>query len=264
MILALAAAAAALVAAMSLAFAIERRGGGSGWIDVTWTFAVGAAAGLALALAPAPADRSWLVGALIGFWSLRLGAQLVERTRRAPVDPRYTKLIEEWGPRAGLRLFLFLQVQAAAGLVLVLCALLAAAAPAPAFSPATLLLTALALAAIAGEALADAQLAACRRAPSPDRICERGLWRLSRHPNYFFEWLFWAAIAALALAPPASAVALLALAAPAMMYALLRYASGVPHLEAHMRRTRGAAFEAYARRTPEFFPRLTRLFDPAG
>ena len=260
MIAALLAAALALVAAMSTAFAIERRTGGSGWIDVTWTFASGAATLIALALAPGQGGRAALVGALVGAWSLRLGLHLMARTRRSPVDPRYTKLLEEWRAQAGARLFLFLQLQAAAGFVLVACALLAATAPSPATSTPTLTLAALALAAIGGEALADAQLAACRRAPAPDRICQRGLWRASRHPNYFFEWLFWAAIAALALALPGSAAAPLALAAPAMMYALLRHGSGVPHLEAHLARTRGAAFEAYARRTPVFFPDPRRLF----
>jgi steroid 5-alpha reductase family enzyme len=115
---------------------------------------------------------------------------------------------------------------------------------------------ALALGAVAGEALADRQLAQCKRAPSPSRICERGLWGRSRHPNYFFEWLFWSAVAVMALAAPVTGFSLAALAAPAMMYATLRYASGVPHVEAHMMRTRPEAFRAYAVRTPVFFPRL--------
>ncbi|MDE2579402.1 MAG: DUF1295 domain-containing protein [Hyphomicrobiales bacterium] len=253
-----------LTTAMTLAWAVERRTGGSGWIDVIWTFAVGAATLGALALAPLAQQRALLIGAAVGAWSLRLGAHLFARTRKTPVDARYAALMQSWGAQASVRLLAFLQIQALAGFVLVSCALLAAKAPAPVWSLGAVLLTVCAFASIAGEAVADAQLAAWRRAPTVDRICDRGLWRISRHPNYFFEWLFWAAVAALALAPPASFVSWAALAAPAMMYWLLRYASGVPHLEAHMRRTRGQAFEAYARRTPAFFPDPRRFFSRAS
>jgi steroid 5-alpha reductase family enzyme len=88
-----------------------------------------------------------------------------------------------------------------------------------------------------------------------DRVCDAGLWRWSRHPNYFFEWFGW-------LAYPLIAVDFggdypwgwLALAGPACMYWLLVHVSGIPPLEAHMVRTRGDAFRAYRARTNAFFP----------
>lgn len=247
-----------LVVAMSVAWIVGRRSG-TGWIDVIWTLAVGAATAIALALAQAPPARRALVAGLVAVWSLRLALHIALRTAHDPHDPRYAALMEEWGARAPLRLFLFLQAQAVAGFVLAVAAYLAATAAAPVGSLATILAAGAALAAIAGEAAADAQLAAFKRTAPKGSVCERGLWALSRHPNYFFEWLFWAAIAGLALAAP-TPLAFISLAAPAMMYALLRYASGVPHLEAHMRRTRPHAFADYARRTPVFFPDLSMLF----
>jgi steroid 5-alpha reductase family enzyme len=253
---AIALAAAIMVVAMSAAWLAQRRGAGSGWIDVTWTLATGLACVVAAAGAQGDVSRCGLVIALCAAWSLRLGRHLVARTRRTPVDARYTALIEGWGASAALRLFLFLQIQAGAGFVLALAAARAASGPRGELDGVTLVGAALALAAIVGEAVADRQLAACKRAPSPSRICERGLWAASRHPNYFFEWLFWVALALVALAPPVAAWDWAALAAPAMMYATLRYGSGVPHVEAHMARTRPAAFAAYAARTPIFFPRL--------
>lgn len=256
MIAALALAAVFFVAAMAAAWAVQRRTGNSGWIDAIWTFTVGLATLLSLVLLPGDMARRIVVGVLILLWSLRLGLHIVARTRKAKDDPRYAKLMEEWGDAAPLRLFLFLQVQALAGTVLVLAATLAATSSAPTTSIGTLAFAALALAALAGEALADTQLAACKRARPANGICEGGLWGYSRHPNYFFEWLFWLAIACLAIAPPTHAGSFAAVLAPIMMYVLLRHGSGVPHLEAHMQRTRPQAFADYARRVPVFFPRL--------
>lgn len=249
-------AAALLSAAMAGVWLGVRRGAGSGWIDVTWTLATGLACAIAVSGADGSPARRVLVASLIALWSLRLGAHLIARTRRTPTDPRYSALIAGWSEAAAWRLFLFLQIQAGAGLVLAAAAALAAGGDRDAGDVVTLSGAVLALMALGGEALADRQLVACKRAPSPTGICERGLWARSRHPNYFFEWLFWASIAAMALAPPVAVANLLALAAPAMMYATLRYGSGVPHVEAHMARTRPDAFRAYAARTPVFFPRI--------
>ena len=248
-----------LSAAMALAFVVQRRTGQSGWIDTIWSFSIGATGAMALMLQGPLEGRRLLVFALIALWSLRLGLHIAQRTKGAGDDPRYAALMQEWGAAGPRNLFLFLQAQALAGLVLVAAILLAAANPAPVSGLLTALAALLALASIAGEALADAQLARWKRRGIVNGICDEGLWARSRHPNYFFEWLFWLALALLALEKLAAwPQGLVALAAPAMMYYLLRHASGVPHVEAHMRRTRKAAFEAYAARTPVFFPRLTR------
>ena len=85
------------------------------------------------------------------------------------------------------------------------------------------------------------------------KICETGLWGWSRHPNYFFEWLGWVAFPLIALSG-GDLIGLAAFAAPALMYVLLVHMSGVPPLEAHMERTRGAAFDDYRARVNVFFP----------
>ncbi len=254
---ALAAAAVVLVAAMSFAWAVRMATGKSGWIDAIWSAAVGVA-GLIVALGAGPGatGRHWLVAALVGLWSVRLAAHIAARSRGAPDDPRYADLARQWGAAFPIRLFLFLQIQAAAGFVLVGAIALAAANPAPFVGGLDLVACAVALVAIAGEGLADAQLARFRRsAPPGGAICEVGLWRWSRHPNYFFEWLGWCAFALLAIDPSGAwPVGLLAVAAPLLMYALLVHVSGIPPLEAHMAATRGDAFRAYRARVSAFFP----------
>lgn len=245
-----------LVSAMSAAWAMQRITGNSGWIDTIWSFAVGVSSLLALWLMPAEWAQRAVVAGLVMLWSLRLGLHILWRTRHTRDDPRYAALMAQWGDGAAWRLFLFLQGQALAGAVLVFTVMLAGAGKFSLLQG--VIFGSLALAALAGEALADAQLAAYKRRRLANGICDQGLWACSRHPNYVCEWLFWAAIAGMALTSARDVSALLALAAPLMMYGLLRFGSGVPHVEAHMRRTRPDAFENYAARVPVFFPRLRR------
>jgi len=83
------------------------------------------------------------------------------------------------------------------------------------------------------------------------KVCEAGLWRWSRHPNYFFEWLYWTAYPLLALG---SGWFWPALVGPALIYWLLVHVSGIPPLEAQMLRSRGDAYRDYQRRVRAFFP----------
>jgi steroid 5-alpha reductase family enzyme len=249
---------AALAAIMTAGWALARARDETGWIDAFWTFGVGLT-GAALAALPLGGDdgsglRRGAVAVAIALWALRLGSHIVARTRKAPDDPRYRKLIEGWGDEASSRLFAFLQAQAAAGAVLALAVALAAHAPSPGLRPQDGLGLIVFIIALAGESAADAQLARFKSDPARrGQICDVGLWSRSRHPNYFFEWLVWTAFAVTA---SGYAVGLLAWAAPGLMYGVLRYASGVPPLEEHMARTRGEAFRAYCELTPVFFPRI--------
>ena len=154
------------------------------------------------------------------------------RTRGAGDDPRYAELAREWGADFPRRLFVFLQIQAAAALPLVAAVALAARAPRPFPDLFDLAAIVVAAAALAGEAMADAQLAKFRREGPSGGLCEIGLWRFSRHPNYFFEFLFWCAWPLLAFDLSGDyPQGLLALAAPAFIYWLLAHVSGVPLLE---------------------------------
>ena len=243
-----------LAVVMAGAWAAQRATGVSGWIDAIWTFGVGAAgAGLALGLGGAP-WRTGAAAALSAVWALRLGGHIVRRTLKSGDDPRYAKLMRDWGEAAPRRLFGFLQAQAAVGAILALAIGLAAAhADAARLQDALGFL--IAVGALVGESVADAQIARFKAAPSNrGQICDVGLWSRSRHPNYFFEWLYWVGVAVMAVG--SDVTSWLALAAPAVMYSTLRYASGVPPLESHLLATRGQAFQAYQARTPVFFPRL--------
>jgi steroid 5-alpha reductase family enzyme len=248
-----------LAAIMAGAWGVQRLTGVSGWIDAIWTFGVGAlGVALALGLGALGDGASWRAGMVAIFaaaWSLRLGLHIVARTIKAGDDPRYRKLMQDWGTAGPRRLLAFLQVQALVGAILALAIGLAAAAPGALLRGRDAIGALLFVAALVGEAAADAQIARFKADPANrGKICDVGLWRLSRHPNYVFEWLTWVAFAILALG--AHWTGWLALFAPALMYWTLRYASGVPLLEEHMLASRGGAFRSYQARTPIFFPKL--------
>lgn len=250
----------ALSAIMAVAWYVQKRTGHTGWIDVSWTFGVGIVGALG-SLAPltanhAPSARQILVAILIALWSLRLGGHILVRTREVGDDPRYREWIRQWGAKADMRMFLQLQSQAVVGLILTVSVALAAHAPSPNLRLTDWLGITLLIGALAGEALSDWQLRRFKADPdNRGKICETGLWRLSRHPNYFFEWLCWLAYPLIAIdLTGANPLGWIALLAPACMYWVLVYVSGIPPLEEHMLRTRGDQFRAVQARTRPFFP----------
>ena len=108
------------------------------------------------------------------------------------------------------------------------------------------------LAAIAGESLADAQLNRFRADPSnKGKTCRVGLWKFSRHPNYFCEWLVWVAYFVYALGSPGGWMAVYA---PALMYLFLTRITGIKATEEHAVRSRGEEYLEYQRTTNAFFP----------
>ena len=238
--------------AMMVATGVQLLTGKSGWIDTIWTFTVGLG-GIAATLLPAEGaneTRRIVVGILVAIWALRLGLHIAARTHEGEDDPRYAAIKADHPKDWPLYLFWMLQAQAIAAFVLVLAVRFAAINPAPFPTVTDLIGIVILLIAFAGEAVADAQIKAFGKTHKK-AIANTGLWRWSRHPNYFFEWLGWCGWGVIAFSGPFGWLALLA---PVQMYILLVHVSGIPPLEKHMRDTRGQAFDDYAARTSAFFP----------
>jgi steroid 5-alpha reductase family enzyme len=247
-----------LFVVMALAWFVQDRTGHAGWIDVFWTFGVGLV-GIVAAMTPpdfAPPHRNLLVAVLAFVWSARLGLHIVRRNLRTPDDPRYARIRAGYGAAARGKMFWLAQKQAIVSIPLVLAIYLAAHNPDVQMRWQDAAGLVLMLVSVAGETTADMQLRSFQRDPkNAGRICDAGLWRWSRHPNYFFEWLGWLAYPLIAIEFYGSYEwAWLSLLAPVVMFVLLRFVSGVPPLEEHMRETRGAAWQAYAARTSAFVP----------
>ncbi|HEY6178954.1 MAG TPA: DUF1295 domain-containing protein, partial [Kofleriaceae bacterium] len=112
---------------------------------------------------------------------------------------------------------------------------------------------AIAAAGVAGETVADAQLARWKR--DPDRrgaVCDAGLWAYSRHPNYFFEWCVWLghAVYGAAFAP----WGLIAVGGQAVILGSLLKVTGIPATEAQAVRSKGDAYRRYQATTRAFVP----------
>lgn len=248
---------AGLSAAFAVLWVAARRRGNMALVDPAWAAGVGALGALAAALGPAPLARRLLIGGMAAAWALRLATHLlVDRVIGQPEEGRYRELRARWGEAADRRFFVFFQAQALLALLLSAPFWLAARHTAPGPHPLDVAAPLLLVLAVAGETIADRQLRRFKADPANrGRVCRVGLWRVSRHPNYFFEWLAWCAFALVALPAPHGAFALLA---PALMLFLILGVTGVPPTEAQALRSRGDDYRAYQRETSVFFPWFPR------
>jgi steroid 5-alpha reductase family enzyme len=237
--------------AMGLGWLWQRRHENSGIVDVIWTSGIGASALWYAAVLDGAALPRVLLAVLGGTWGVRLALHLAKRVFGHPEDGRYRQLRLHW-QGSQTKLFLMFQFQA---LLIVLFSppfLSVARNPESSLTPWTVLGVAIWIVSVAGEALADRQLARFRADPNNrGRTCRAGLWRYSRHPNYFFEWLHWFSYMALAAGSP---LFWLSLEGPVVMYVFLRWISGIPFTEAQALRTRGEDYRDYQRRTSMLFP----------
>lgn len=223
-----------------------------GLLDVAWSYGVALLAPLYAVGAAGNPARAWAFAVVGAAWSLRLGTYILRRVvRHHPVeDPRYATLRARWPGR--FRFWLFFQLQAALVVVFSLPFLLVSRDAEPGWRPLQGAGLALAIVAILGEAIADAQLAAFkRRGAGSGAVCDVGLWSWSRHPNYFFEFAFWCACALMAVGSPWGWVAV---ACPVLMLYFLLRVTGIPLTEAHAVARKGDAYRDYQRRTSAFIP----------
>jgi len=248
---ALAAQAVAIAAVFGVGLLVALRLRDASVVDPIWGTAFVAAAWASFGVAGGPLWRRALTAALVSAWGGRLSLHLAGRKlRERREDPRYAELLARrggWRPSSVAVHVFGLQ----AVLVFVGARPLGAAqAGKGGFSPADGVGGALFFGGALFEAVADRQLAAFKRDPAnKGKVMDRGLWRYSRHPNYFGEFLCWWGALALALS---AAGAWWAVVSPLLMTALLLRVSGKDLLERHLANRPGYA--DYVARTSGFLP----------
>ncbi len=244
-----------MAAVMALLWLLQRRTGNAGVVDVGWSAGTGACGVLFAVLGPGDPARRLLAGALIAAWSFRLAAAIARRGAREAEDGRYARLRERWGGRFQLRLLVLYEAQALAAVAFALPVLAVAADPRPLGWPRAVAAVAVWLAAVAGETAADRQLARFRADPANrGRTCRTGLWRSSRHPNYFFEWLHWWTYVVLGAGAPWWWLTLLG---PVLMLVFLVEVTGIPVTEEQAAASR-PDYREYQRTTSAFIPWFPR------
>lgn len=230
----------------------------AGVVDVGWAACLGLSAAFCAVTGGGDPGRRLIIGAMGAIWGLRLAAHLLfDRVLRGPEDGRYQMMREKLGRRAQPVFLVFFEAQALLVVILSAPFVLAAADVRP--GPALLdwLGVGVWLVGFIGESVADAQLKVFKtRADTKGRVCDVGLWRFSRHPNYFFEWLMWIGYATVACASPAG---WLAWSAPALILLFVLKLTGIPPTEARALRSRPEAYRRYQQTTSAFFPWFPRV-----
>jgi steroid 5-alpha reductase family enzyme len=246
------------VVMMGVVWEVSRRLNNAGIVDIFWSYGFIPVAAVCAALGSGNEWRSTLLLFMITVWSARLGTYLLIRvaSHHPDEDGRYAALRKQFPRNTWAVFFVFFQMQAV--LIALLCApfvLVFINADGGIGWP-ELAGAALWLVAMGGESLADAQLSRWRSDPeNAGKTCRTGLWRYSRHPNYFCEWLVWVSYFLFALGSPGGWIAVYA---PFVMYVFLTRVTGIKTTEAHALRSRGEDYWKYQRSTSAFFPWFPR------
>jgi steroid 5-alpha reductase family enzyme len=245
------------LAAMTVLWLASLRLRDASIVDIWWGPGFAAIAALCHALAPAGGpERGRLVLLLSALWGLRLGAYLLWRNAGRGEDPRYQAMRRRHGER-----FARVSLLSVFGLQGVLMwwvslplqiAQTGAAAPLGALDLLGTLVFAIGL---GFESVGDLQLARFKADPAnAGRVMDRGLWRYTRHPNYFGDCLVWWGLWLVACGAPGG---VFTVASPVAMTVLLLRVSGVPMLERGLHK-RKPGYADYVARTSAFLPRPPR------
>lgn len=219
--------------------------------DTAWGLGFIMIAALAILGQDPISPRLTLVGVLVLAWGIRLAVHVYSRNRGKAEDFRYAQWRADWGKWFLIRTYL--QVFLLQGVFMLLIAASIIVTGAGGGGPLGWLDALGVVVWLTGfvfESVGDAQLAAFVRDPaSRGKILDTGLWRYTRHPNYFGEVTQWWGVWLIALSAPFGWVAVVS---PLTITLLLLFVSGVPMLEKKMVEKPGWA--EYAAKTSVFIP----------
>jgi steroid 5-alpha reductase family enzyme len=217
---------------------------GLGFVLVAWTVRL---------TVDGDAARQWLIVAMVTIWGLRLSIYLTWRNHGTGEDYRYQAMRRHWGP--GFWWISLFTVFALQGLLMWTVSLgvqLGQVPDSPGLGPIAALGVLVWAVGLTFEAVGDAQLARFKADPAnAGTVMDRGLWRYTRHPNYFGDACVWWGIA---LVAAESGLGAIGIVGAVVMTVLLRRVSGVTLLERSLTKRR-AGYEEYVARTSPFVPR---------
>jgi steroid 5-alpha reductase family enzyme len=225
-------------------------------VDSLWPLFLVIAAGVYAVDAGPWAARAGLVAVLLLLWAIRLCVYVTVRNHGEPEDHRYQALRERFRPFHWKSLYVVFGLQALLAWI-VSWSLYPPIVGSNSFSTLDAVALALWLTGMAFEVGGDWQLARFRaNAANAGKVLDQGLWRYTRHPNYFGEFCIWWSFYLFSVA----AGAWWTILSPLLMTVLLLRVSGVTLLERTLRKRR-PDYEQYVARTNAFFPGRPR---PAG
>lgn len=246
------------VALFALTWLLSLKLNNFSFVDVTWSYALGVLAPLYVWVGNGFTPRKMIAVTMALLWSLRLGTYLFFRVKRhhPHEDVRYEVLRQNWRSNLARNFFWFFQAQAVLIVLLSVPVLLACLNPTPQLGLIEWIGFGVWLVGLSGEALSDAQMQRFKSDPaSKGKVCQLGLWRYSRHPNYFFESVVWWGFWVFACG---SAWGWITLYAPLMILYFLLRVTGIPLTEECAVKSKGDAYREYQRTTSAFVPWFRR------
>lgn len=238
-----------IVTVMAVFYTIGTALRNHGLVDIAWGLGIGLASTVLACQTPELGSLQLAMTLLVGFWSLRLSVYLLLRNWGRPEDFRYAEWRRQWGSCWWWRsLFQVYLLQGCLQLVIAIPVLLVFRAGPSSLGWLGVMGAIVAVIGLILETVADAQKAHFKRKPeNRDRLIMTGLWRYSRHPNYFGEAVFWWGIGIMSTSVAWGWIGLLT---ALFMNWLLLNVSGVPLLEAKWEGR--PEFEEYRKRTNRF------------
>lgn len=222
-------------------------------VDVGWGLGFVVVSIFTLVLSVQVSLPQIVVSVLIIIWGARLSAYIFIRNHNKPEDFRYREMRENWGKTAWIQSYLkVFMLQGAIMWLMSLPLLYLSTSEANSIGFFSAIFALIAVAGIGYEAIADYQLYQFKSNPdNKGLIFTLGVWKYSRHPNYFGEIIFWWGLCLFVLAQTHS---LISLVSAAIITLLLFYVSGVPLLE--NKRKDDDVYMEYVKRTNCIFPRI--------
>jgi len=251
-----------LVAIMIILWLISVRIRDVSFIDAFWAYGMAIMASAAFMQTANPGSLGYMIWALTSLWGIRLGTHLFLRWRKEGMDPRYKKILGHAMDKQGMSFAKAALLRAWAmqiPLLFIVCLpaqlgiLLADADP---VGPVAIIGAVIALIGIAFETIGDMQLKAFRSNPAnKGKVLDSGLWKYTRHPNYFGDFCAWWGI--WLVAAQTGWPVWIAIIGPLFLSFTLMKWSGAPLLEKSLKKNR-PDYVDYIERTSGFFPMLPK------
>jgi steroid 5-alpha reductase family enzyme len=239
--------------AMTLFWNFSGRGDNPAWVDFAWAACIALCVVIYAYFIGLTNYRSILITAFPLLWAVRIMTHLYkDRLAGHHKDGRYIELKASWGAKYRKNFLIFFLMQGVLSYLLSIQFSFGMLYQKELNTLILFLAIALYFTAIIGEAIADRQLYNFKLSdPNKKSVCNVGLWRYSRHPNYFFEWLHW--VVYILLLIDTKIVWLPILIALIMLLLVLKI-TGIPPTEEQSLRSRGDVYRKYQSETSAFFP----------
>jgi steroid 5-alpha reductase family enzyme len=206
-----------IVSHMSLIWLWYRITNNPSVVDVGWASGL-TISGLVYLSQHALSMRTLVLGMALLMWGVRLGGYLWwTRIRQKHVDKRYTALSQSWNTKKPLGFFINFQLQGVFIFIVSVSWYFIALSPSNTINLIDWVGIVCFIIALSLESLADLQLQRFKKA-YPGQVCNHKLWRFSRHPNCFFEWLIWCSFTLFAISSPYGALSLIS---PLALYLIM-------------------------------------------